>query len=109
MPGHLYCSRCDDHVRAIRPWRGWPFAWRAWWVGLALIACVLPFMILDFCFTQPTVMLYLTAGGLIRAFAREKPVCSTCSLELDVQVRGGTGVRVKPLLRTRSRSENARA
>lgn len=86
-------------MAAIRPWRGWPIAWRAWWVGLALFVCILPFLILDFCITQPSFLLYLTAGALLRSFAREKPVCSSCSLELDDHARGGTGVRVKPLLR----------
>lgn len=82
---------------AIVPWRGWPFAWRAWIAGLLVMLAAAPFIAWDFCVVQPSMMLYLTAGGLVRQLAREKPVCSACSLELDERVRGGTGIRVKPI------------
>lgn len=85
--GPLHCPRCDASVRAIHPWRGWKPAWLAWKVGLVGVICMMPLLASDYCVMLPSTMLYLTAGGLLRGFAREKPVCTRCSLELDAAQR----------------------
>lgn len=92
----LYCRRCDDAVPVIRPWRGWKPAWLVWKIGLVGVVALAPFLASDFCVMLPSMMLYLAAGGSLRAFAKQRPVCRRCSLELDEGVHGGTSVRPKP-------------
>ncbi|HBQ15234.1 MAG TPA: hypothetical protein DEF51_30295 [Myxococcales bacterium] len=78
-----YCPRCDEDVRVIAPWSGWPKAWRAWLGGLGVMAVAAPFVAWDFCVMQPSMMAYLLAGGIVRHHARARPVCRRCSLELS--------------------------
>lgn len=80
--GPLYCSRCDGLVPSLRPWRGWRPAWRAWKIGLVGVLALSPILAADFCVMVPSMMLYLAAGGTLRTFAQERPVCRRCSLEL---------------------------
>lgn len=91
----LYCSRCDDAVSALMPWHGWKASLRAWYVGVALLAVLSPFWGADYCIMIPSSFAYLAAGSVLFRLAREKPVCSVCSLDLD-DVQGGTGVRSRP-------------
>lgn len=91
-----YCPRCDESVRAISPWRGWKPLWTAWKVGFVVVLCCFPILAADYCVMLPSTMLYLVGGGLLRGYAREKPVCRRCSLELDAAVLGGTAVRPRP-------------
>ena len=88
-----YCPRCDDAVRAIRPWPWWNLLWNAWKVGFALILCLMPFLASDYCVMLPSTMLFLASGGLLRGYAKQKPVCRTCSLELDPASKQGTQIR----------------
>ncbi|MGE0785403.1 MAG: hypothetical protein AB7S26_06935 [Sandaracinaceae bacterium] len=87
-----YCPRCDDRVRALRPWRGWRPAWHAWKVGFAVVLCISPILASDYCVMLPSTMMYLVAGSILRSHARLKPVCSRCSLELD-DAPAGTAIR----------------
>ena len=93
-----YCPRCDEVVSPIRPWRGWPAAWRAWIAGFFVVLALTPFIAWDFCIMQPSIMLYLAAGGTLWRLSRERPVCNRCSLELDPRgpASGGSGVRIRP-------------
>lgn len=91
----LYCSRCDDAVSAIMPWGGWRYALRAWFVGVAVLVVLSPFWSADYVCMIPSSFAYLMAGSVLFRLAREKPVCSVCSLDLE-DVKGGTGVRPRP-------------
>jgi hypothetical protein len=97
--GTIYCRRCDDLVEPIRPWRGWRPAWLLWRVGLACILLFFPFLAWDYVCLLPSTMCYLLAGGPLRSFARTRPVCRVCSLDLDEGTRGGTAIRVRPVSR----------
>lgn len=92
-PRTLFCPRCDDAVRTIDPWRGWKPLWVAWRVGFVGILVGFPILASDYCVMLPSTMLYLAAGGILRGYARERPVCRRCSLELDEAARGGTTIR----------------
>lgn len=87
MDGSLFCTRCDGRVTPIRPWRGWKPCWHAWKVGVVLAVVLFPLLASDYCVMLPCTMLYLAAGGPLRSYAREKPVCSRCSLDLDEATR----------------------
>lgn len=78
----LYCDRCEGLVPPLRPWRGWRPAWNAWKIGLVGVLALFPVLATDFCIMLPGMMLYLSAGGPLRMYARERPVCRRCSLEL---------------------------
>lgn len=93
MEDCLYCRRCDDRVDPVLPWAGWRPAWRAWIVGLLAFMGLMPFMIGDFCVTQPSFMLYLVGGSILRRESRQPPLCGTCSLPLDATEHGGTKIR----------------
>ncbi|MEZ4339879.1 MAG: hypothetical protein R3B82_24930 [Sandaracinaceae bacterium] len=95
-PRRHYCPRCEEPVRAIEPWRGWKPLWNVWKVGFALMIVGFPVLASDYCVMLPSCMLYLAGGGLLRGYAREKPVCRRCSLELDEGVAGGTTIRPRP-------------
>jgi hypothetical protein len=92
----MYCRRCDDAVRVVRPWHGWKAARNAWYVVMGLMVLLFPVMASDFCVMIPTLMLMILAGSPLHALAREKPVCTRCSLELDGGAHAGTGVRPRP-------------
>lgn len=83
----LYCRRCDAQVSVIRPWRGWKPAWLAWKLFLVVVLALFPLLASDYCVMLPSMMLYILAGGPLRAFARQLPVCRRCSLELADTVR----------------------
>ena len=92
----MYCRRCDDAVRVLRPWRGWKTALIVWYCVMGAMTLLFPFMASDYCVMIPTMMLMILAGSPLHAFAREKPVCARCSLELDEGgVAAGTGVRAR--------------
>jgi hypothetical protein len=80
--GPLYCRRCVALVPSIRPWHGWKPAWTAWKVGVVGVIAMTPLLASDFCVMLPSMMVYLTAGGPLRAYAKTRPVCRRCSLEL---------------------------
>ncbi len=80
---HLHCPRCDAERRVIQPWRGWKPAWLAWKVGVVGVLALTPLLASDFCVMLPSMMLYLASGGILRGLARQLPVCSRCSLEID--------------------------
>lgn len=82
LEGPLYCRRCEALVASIRPWRGWKPAWLVWKVGVVGVIAMTPLLASDFCVMLPSMMLYLAAGGPLRAYARTRPVCRRCSLEL---------------------------
>lgn len=88
----MYCRRCDDAVVAIRPWSGWRPALYVWYALMGLLVLLFPFMASDYCVMIPTMMLMILAGSPLHRLAKEKPVCTVCSLELD-PARGGTLVR----------------
>ena len=81
-----HCPRCDESVPTLLPWSGWKTAWRVWVGGAGLMFLTLPFFVWDPCVAQPSVMLYLTAGGILWNQRRRAAVCGRCSLELG----GGT-------------------
>lgn len=70
----------------IRPWRGWKPAWTVWKVFLGVYLLLFPLLASDYCIMLPSMMLYVVAGGPLRSFARQKPVCRRCSAELDESV-----------------------
>jgi len=78
-----FCPRCDRTVPAIEPWRWWGALWNVWKVGFVIVLVCFPIMAADYCVMLPSMMLYMVGGGLLRGYAREKPVCTRCSLELD--------------------------
>jgi hypothetical protein len=80
--GPLYCRRCDALVGSIRPWRGWKPAWTAWKIGLVVVLALFPLLASDYCIMLPSMMVYLAAGGPLREYAKTRPVCRRCSLEL---------------------------
>ena len=92
----LFCPRCDDTVRALAPWPGWKTLWNVWKVGFAVVIVCAPLLASDFCVMLPCTMMYLTAGGLLRGYARQKPVCNKCSLELEPQAPGAATIRPRP-------------
>lgn len=92
---NLYCERCDDTVSAIMPWSGWKNTLRGWYVGVAVLAVLSPFWGADYCIMIPSSFAYLAAGSVLFRLARERPVCTVCSLELDPTRAGGTAVRPK--------------
>lgn len=57
---------------------------------MALFAA-LPFFVWDPCLAQPSVMVYLAAGGLLWGQRRRRPICLRCSLELDEVVPRARG------------------
>ena len=81
-PAH-FCRRCDEHVDAIVPWPGWKYLWTAWKVGIVAIVVCFPILASDYCVMLPCTMLYLAAGGPLRTYVKQRPVCTRCSLELD--------------------------
>jgi hypothetical protein len=81
--GSVYCRRCDDVVRVVRPWRGWKIAWAAWKVLFVGVLLLFPLLASDFCILLPSTMLFIAAAGPLRAYARQPPICARCSLELD--------------------------
>lgn len=93
--GALYCRRCDDLVRPLRPWRGWGISWTVWKVGLIGVLALSPLLASDYCVMLPSMMIYLVAGGRLRELARTRPVCRRCSLELTEGVLAGSALRPK--------------
>ncbi|GAB4197419.1 MAG: hypothetical protein OHK0013_05580 [Sandaracinaceae bacterium] len=96
----LYCWRCDDLVRAVRPWPHWRKVWIAWCAAIGVIAILSPIMGADYFCMIPTMMGIIVAGGPIYRYATEKPTCSVCSAEIDPTRAHGTGVRVRPRARS---------
>ena len=94
----MYCRRCDDAVEPIRPWSGWKPALMVWYVAIGGLVLLFPLMASDYCVMIPTMMAIILAGSPLHRLAREKPVCSVCSLELDPTRKAGTGVRARPPL-----------
>jgi hypothetical protein len=94
--GTLYCRRCDDDVRAIRPWRGWKPAWAIWKVGFVGALALFPLLASDYCVMLPSMMLYIAAAGPLRSFARQPPVCGRCSLELEEGANARPAARSQP-------------
>ena len=91
-----HCPRCDDVVPLLMPWApARPLFW-AWCTIAFVLAVLLPFYFVDVCVSVPAAMLVALAGGPIVRLARERPVCSVCSLELDALRAGGTGIRLRP-------------
>jgi hypothetical protein len=91
--GPLYCARCDVAVEPIRVWGGFRVGWAIWRVGLIGVLALTPFLASDYCVMLPSMMLYLAAGGPLRALARTRPVCPRCSLELVEGQRTGEPLR----------------
>jgi hypothetical protein len=87
----MYCRRCDDAVPVIVPWSGWKPALYVWYVMMGFLVLLFPVMASDYCVMIPTMMALILAGSPLHRYAREKPVCLRCSLELD-DARGGTGI-----------------
>ncbi|WP_169791274.1 hypothetical protein [Sandaracinus amylolyticus] len=90
----MYCRRCDHVVDVIVPWRGWKPALVGWYAMMGLLVVLFPFMASDYCVMIPTMMAIILAGSPLHRLAKEKPVCRTCSLELDGE-RGGTMMRAR--------------
>ncbi|MFK7990273.1 MAG: hypothetical protein AB8I08_29905 [Sandaracinaceae bacterium] len=78
-----HCRRCAADVRTLDPWPYWRPVFRAWMLGLVPILMVFPFFAGDMFCSLPSFMLYLTSGGLIYGFAKQRKVCRRCSLELS--------------------------
>lgn len=91
----LYCWRCDDLVRAVRPWPHWRKVWIAWCVMIGVLTILSPVMGADYFCMIPTMMGIIVAGGPIYRYATEKPTCSVCSAEIDPTRGHGTGVRAR--------------
>ena len=88
----MYCRRCDDVVRVIKPWSGWKPSLYVWYGAMVMLVFLSPFMASDYCVMIPTMMMIILAGSPLHRLAKEKPVCRVCSLELD-EARGGTAMR----------------
>lgn len=93
--GSMYCWRCDDAVRAIRPWDHWNKIWIVWCCVIGGMTLIFPVMSSDYCVMIPTMMGIIVAGGPIYRYAHEQPSCSVCSAILDPARKHGTGVRAK--------------
>ncbi len=78
----MHCRRCQTDVDAIVPWRGWSVARYGWYGMLGVLVLVFPIMACDYCVMIPTMMGIILAGGPLHWLARQKPVCTRCSLEL---------------------------
>lgn len=76
------------------PWGGWKNALRVWAIGVVVLGVLSPFWSADFCIMIPSAFAYLVAGSVLWRLAREKPVCTVCSLDLD-ESSGGTAVRAR--------------
>lgn len=101
----MYCWRCDDVVRAIRPWPHWNKVWIGWCCTMGGMTFLTPVMSSDYCVMIPTMMGIIVAGGPIYRYARELPSCSVCSALLDPARKDGTGVRA----RTKARADTGGA
>jgi hypothetical protein len=91
----LYCWRCDDLVRPVRPWPHWHKIKMVWWAMIGLITILSPIMGADYFCMIPTMMGIIVAGGPIYRYAAEPATCSVCSAELDPSRAQGTGVRAR--------------
>ena len=88
----MYCPRCDDAVAVISPWSGWRHARTAWWVTLGIVLLVFPIAAADYCVMMPTLMGIVLAGGPLHRLAKQRPICTVCSLEIEGDRKAGTGV-----------------
>lgn len=77
-----HCPRCEDQVRVVRPWGGWPWVRRAWFSVMGVFLLLFPFMAADYVCMIPTLMAVMFAAGPIFHFAGEKVTCRKCRLEL---------------------------
>lgn len=85
--GVLPCKRCRRDVPAILPWPGWQVARYGWYATIGVMLFAFPVMAADYCVMIPTMMGIILAGSTVHAYAKQKPVCKLCSLELDFPKR----------------------
>ncbi len=80
-----HCPRCDEEVSIDRPWGGWIWARRLWFVVLGVFLMLFPFMSADYVCMIPTFMLVVFASGPLFHLAGLKATCRRCRLELDAR------------------------
>ncbi len=102
----MHCWRCDDAVRAIRPWPHWRKVWFGWCGVIGVMTCVSPVMSSDYGVMIPTMMGIIVAGGPIYRYAHELPSCSVCSAILDPAPTSAARARAPGPERSRARSRS---
>lgn len=88
----LFCPRCDDWVRPIRPNPVYKVYAVIWTMITALLLVLFPFVAADFCVMLPSCLLIASAGGTIYRLSREPPECPVCSLHLSEKSNEHSGL-----------------
>jgi hypothetical protein len=77
-----YCARCARDVVPVRPWRGFLWTKRAFYLGLLLVGCLMPILLSEITVLMPLAMTFGLAAGPVHALAAQRATCSDCGAEL---------------------------
>lgn len=91
-PGALgYCSRCARDVSLLRPWPGFRWLKRVWYVGLLGVVALMPIILSEITVLLPMAMVFAVAGGPVLSLAAQPTTCRECGAAVD----GKAGARSK--------------
>lgn len=82
-----YCTRCQTHTMIERPWRGWPWVRRGWFVGLGLIVLGSPVIGADGFVLIPMSLVFATALGPLNDLVHRRSTCLSCGAVVDHKLR----------------------
>lgn len=85
-----FCTRCHAHTMIERPWRGWPWLRRGWFVGLGLIVLGSPVIGADGFFLIPMSLLFASGLGPLNDLVHRRSTCLTCGAVVDHKLRVAT-------------------
>ena|GEM_PF-6158211 len=69
----------------VAVWPGFIWARRAWYVGLLLVACLMPVLLSEITVLLPLAMVFAAAAGPVQMLAAQRDSCGECGLELGTE------------------------
>lgn len=74
----------------MRPWPGYVWLKRAWYVGLLVLAALMPIVLSEITVLLPMAMMFAVAGGPLFFLSSQPTTCRDCGAEI-VSQRAKTG------------------
>jgi hypothetical protein len=75
-------ARCAREVPVLRPWPGFAWLKRVWYLGLLGVLALMPIIMSEITLLLPMAMAFALAGGPVLALSSQRTTCRDCGAEI---------------------------
>ena len=91
--GLAHCGRCASLVEVVRPWPGFVWLKRLWYLGLLGLLVLMPIILSEITLLLPMAMVFALAGGPLFAFCAQEATCRQCGAVISRATDGSPQTR----------------